>query len=276
MAPLFRNMTIFSMISFCLCSIADIAHLIIHLLAGASFSSPIEPKVSGMGDLFYYVADISFYALLLGRLYRVFEETEFKLSKVWLCILFTLLMLAVVAATWHTLVIFFFFHSWAQWLQLGMPATCVLSCNDFVLNMSLFILFYYKLKQTITTIQRFNDRESINRTVHTMFNVMAKHSVLYSVAIITNQLFFIGVMLMAFTDLGHDYFTIGLIMILVLRAIEDVVNVLALWLILPQNKHIYRCCCGCCHRCVGRTCQGIVKNGKTGMLLSATSTLSFD
>eukprot|EP01084_Bolivina_argentea_P197046 337728_1 len=259
--PLFRNLTITSIIAFCLTSFTDIIHMFIHMMEHKSFSSPIEPKISGIADMFYYIGDITFYTLLLCRVYHVFAQTQFKLSKITIYIFCIQLIISFLAAIWHTLVVAFFYHSWEQWVQRGMPATYVLSANDFLLNVSLFILFYYKLKQTIVQIQTWNENESsINNSSANLFDVMTKHSVLYSLAIITNQFFFVGVMLMCFTDLGHEHFSVGLIMIMILRSIEDLINVLALWLVLPHNKNVYSMCCCTCHRCVSAVCKAMTKH----------------
>ena len=62
---------------------------------------------------------------------------------------------------------------------------------------------------------------------------------------------------MAFTDLGHEHFSIGLVMIMVLRSIEDMINVLALWLVLKNNRLIYDKCCRKCNKCVTRVCKAM-------------------
>ena len=38
------------------------------------------------------------------------------------------------------------------------------------------------------------------------------------------------------------------------RALENIVNVIVLWLILRVNYNKYICLCGCCHKCIGKCC----------------------
>ena len=172
-------------------------------------------------------------------------------------------VISAIAAIIHTLVITFFYHSWDDWVQRGLPATYVLSANDFILNSSLFILFYVKLKQAIINIEKMHYHRRGTVLTKGLFRLMAKHSVLFGIAIITNQFFFFGVMLMAVTDLGHDDFSMGLIMILVLRSTEDLINALALCLVLKNNESLYRNCCSSCHSLTESTCRWL--NGSHGL-----------
>merc|ERR1719203_2781371 len=79
--PLFRNLTIVSLLAFCMTGIADIGHMYIHMMSPHSFANPIEPYIAGLADAVYYIGSISFYSLLLYRIYFIFQETELQLSK---------------------------------------------------------------------------------------------------------------------------------------------------------------------------------------------------
>eukprot|EP01084_Bolivina_argentea_P124589 220766_1 len=250
-SPHFRYPTIIAIYAFFFTLITDIIHVYIHLMESKSFSNPIEPKIAGLADSLYYIGTVIFYTLLVFRIHFVFNQSaQFKLSRFTLTILGVMIGISAVAAIWYIIIITFFFKSWTDWVRYGIPATYVLSANDFVLNVTLFCLFYAKLRALIKSFRKYASGNASIASTSKLFDIITKHSVLFGSAIITNQLFFAGVMVMAFTDLGQKNFTAGLLMIMTLRSIEMLVNVCALWLVLKMNVHAYICCCGSCHKCV--------------------------
>lgn len=234
-----------------------------NMMSPHSFTSPIEPYIAGVADMSYYMGSLAFYSLLLYRIYFIFKETELRLSRLTLAVMCVQVVISALAAIAHTVVITFYFHSWEDWVQRGLPATYVLMGNDLLLNGSLFLLFYVKLKEAIINIMRISHHRQGAKLTTGLFRLMAKHSVLFGICIITNQLFFVGVMLMAVTDLGHQHFSEGLMLILVLRATEDLINSLALCLVLKGNESVYRNCCAPCHSCTEASCRWL--NGSHGL-----------
>ena len=111
------------------------------------------------------------------------------------------------------------------------PASIILMVDDFILNSSLMILFIYKLRQ----VSLMND--NIDRTI---IDVMTRHTLLFGSAVITNQLFFIGLIVTFITDTFLWY-------IYVLRGFENLANIIVLYLSLQVNNTLYLSICKSCH-----------------------------
>ena len=95
----------------------------------------------------------------------------------------------------------------------------------------------------------FNDKRSI-------WNVMIKHCVLFGIALLSNQLWYVSVLVdIQSIQYVIDHWTSVLLRVYVLRAVENLINIIILWLVLKVNNDKYVCLCKCWHKCILRYCM---------------------
>ena len=133
---------------------------------------------------------------------------------------------------------------------------------DFILNISLLYLFIDKLKQILQVRLLFSSDvyRLINDDINSqeeedhdstqsrdLLRLMTRHAILFGIAIITNQVWYITVLVQYNQNinfyLSHFCF----------RTLENTANVIVLFLGLKANWNCYMCLCGCCHRNI-QTC----------------------
>eukprot|EP00483_Globobulimina_turgida_P011456 UN11478 len=107
------------------------------------------------------------------------------------------------------------------------------------------------MRGTISNIDPLVSLEAAT-SVNLITNVITKHSVLFGFAILVNQGFFISQMITNFLKINDSL--INQCMNYMLRGLENVTNVLVLWLVLRINYDEYICFCKYCHFCVTRCC----------------------
>ena len=127
----------------------------------------------------------------------------------------------------------------------------VLSFIDFPLNTTLFIIFWSKMRNSITGEVITKDYQN---KVNMITNILIKHGVLFAIAIIGNQMFFMYKMFDDLTDHQHTVIVDRIIKYSV-RVTENTINIMVLVLILRiyHNQYIYLC--KYCHLCVGKCCM---------------------
>ena len=137
-----------------------------------------------------------------------------------------------------------------------------LSICDFILNLSLFTLFIYKMKNkdSMEGIEidddgfEFPDKFPQNDGRKAIWNVMIKHSLLFGIAILMNQTWYISSIINALI-LSDTNYPLILIRSYTSRAIENAMNIVILWLVLKGNNNRYIYLCKCCHQCILRFCK---------------------
>ena len=108
------------------------------------------------------------------------------------------------------------------------------------------------MKKTIINIDPSLSREA-EQNVNLVTNVVTKHSILFGTAVFINQGFYAVLIYNHFTKNFNDPITF-ISLPFEIRAIENVANVLILWLILRINYDRYITLCKYCHLCVGKCC----------------------
>ena len=105
----------------------------------------------------------------------------------------------------------------------------------------------------IVNINPISTPEEVNANV--LSNTVVRHSLLFGITMIINQSFF-SMWIYINTDnlLDTMYFLQVQYLLWSLRALENLVNVLVLWLILRINYHRYICLCKYCHAFIGKCC----------------------
>ena len=117
--------------------------------------------------------------------------------------------------------------------------------NDALLNVILFILFIYKLRQISIVSQTFSDDQNnisyqTNKTLH----VITRHCVLFGIAILSNQLFYTSGYIISFYPPTNNTL-IGIVY--QLRGFENMINVTVLYLSMALNNDFYQKICSICH-----------------------------
>ena len=196
-------------------------------------------------DIFYYIGSISFYIIAILKVYFSFKGSAFEIKPIQLIIVICFITLSMIVSIYYCVWI-------AAWDYIPnadahlfntyeSPAIYTLMVFDFCLNFGLLSFFLYKLYQVIK-LQLSNSETSLidNQHANRFIDVMIKHSLLFGIAIISNQLWFIGLIFMLTTGKFQWY-------IFIFRGTECLVNVIALFLNLKYNKDIYMKLCFACH-----------------------------
>ena len=115
-------------------------------------------------------------------------------------------------------------------------------------SISIFVLaiFVRKIKNTMDNIDPLTSLKA-EQHVNMMTNVVAKHGLLFGIAILINPLYLIIIALSTLDVIGGFYSFFTDIGTALTQSIEGTVIVLVLWLILRINYDKYICLCKGCH-----------------------------
>ena len=253
----FKILTLIIMISFTLCTLGDIIHLMIryHFNLTSHRWNPSDAYLAGIKDILYYIGNVVFFILLFRRI-----KTSFQLSKCIMCCLTILLAIFIIFCFIYCYIILSFVgQSGSKVEQYWANASYPVSFTDFLLDACLFILFIYKIRNrhSIEGIEIADDiimsRQSIDQynNKKSIWNVMIKHCVLFGVALFLNQSWYI-INVLDNSDITLSW---ALVRGYSVRAVENVVNIFILWLVLKVNNHRYIWLCKCWHKCILRFCM---------------------
>ena len=237
------TLTITISVLFTSCSIIDLVHVTIsYYILPSSEVLLSQIIISTIADLLYFAGNIMFYILILMRIYVPFQVSKYL-------IYFLSFLIALSAATSIIYCIGMFL--WLEVMQFWIPVCIILMTNDFILNTTILIIFTVKMRKVIakTHSSSINNEENVALISDTMI----KHSLLFGIAIIINQGFFAYnvylVISLAYTHLSIRFYATYMI-----RAAENGVIVLILWLVLKVNYNKYLCLCECCHKTIRQCC----------------------
>lgn len=250
----YRNLTVITMIAFLCNIITDFIHVLVHYI---STPNELSVKTSELiiliiSDTFYYSANVLFYILLLSRIKVVFGLNNCIYNVLRLGILCSIIgsifyLFLIMLTISHPI------HDYVGYNILG------LSIIDLLLNTTLFIIFWRKMRNSITGEAITKDYQN---KVNMITNILIKHCVLFGIAIIANQMYFIYKMC---DDLIHHQHTVIIDRIFKysVRVTENTINIMVLALILRIYYNQYICLCKYCHLCVGKCCM---KNDNTNII----------
>eukprot|EP01084_Bolivina_argentea_P194808 334331_1 len=239
-----HRLTILAMIGYIITDCIDISHLTIRYLhfPDRHYQDEKEALMGSTSDATYFFGNIIFYILLLSNVYISFRLNRFMLN-------FTVgfLFLSTLSSIYWCFIVFYDSgqNNEIKFSNALNVAIIPLFISDLILNLTLFILFIYKLKTHPSLKGRIiDDITNYNKQVM-MFNVMIKHIVLFTPVIVLNQLFYIS----TFFQTGHsrDPFPILLTTTYSMRTLENISTIFILWLTLRMNKKKYICLCKCWH-----------------------------
>eukprot|EP01084_Bolivina_argentea_P180779 312321_1 len=243
---LYRNLTIIAMVAYTLTSIGDFVQLLVFdsTLIAVQLKY-IRGVLLVVKDVIYFLGNTVFYILILFRVSQPLQLNKY--------IYYTILLLigiAAIASICYCISVFMFCLApdiFASYLSdYVTPIHYTISVTDFVLNVALLIIFTRKLTTLVHSITV--DSDAAVNNVHLITNVVIKHSILFGIATIMNQSFI----------LSESILPQGLIFSVIiysLRAVENITNVLVLWLVLRINYDKYICICRYCHVCTGKCCM---------------------
>ena len=242
----YRNLTTAAMIAFTLTTIADGVHLTIKLLYFPNrVYDPFKERIpESIIDACYLFGSTTFYILILNKI-----SVPFQLNK---CIHSVLILfITLFGVTSVVYCIYILLTPANETLKYGVFILPVLYGSDLILNTHILGIFICKMRQTITDIDPRLSGEC-ERNVNLISNTMTKHCVLFGTAIITNQAFYLSFISHLTDELTV---TIQYSVPYSLRALENMINIIVLWLVLKISYDKYICFCKCCHLCVARCCM---------------------
>ena len=195
-------------------------------------------------DIFYYIGNIMFYILLLLRV-----TIPFELNKYAIITFIMLIMCYTVSSILYLIVVVVYPNG-----DFNAFRKCIISMISIDLSLNVFILLIFarKIKGIIQHIDPSISPEA-QKNVDVMANVIAKHCLLFGMAILFNQGFLVTVFIYTFMPGGVASFASDIVVGCALTS-EVTVNVLVLWLILRVNYDKYICLCKCCHIGVAKCC----------------------
>ena len=286
----FKALTTFTITIYSLCAIGDIIHVIIryqHYLKSTQWQLS-EAYLAGTIDLLFYFGNFAFFLLLIIRI-----KSSFQLSKHIIFYLSLLLIIFTITGIINSFFVFYFGgKSFTKWESQDQITEYILSITDFILSLSLFILFIYKLrnKDSLEGIEIADDLSLFNQGSEydhdgrgAIKNLMVKHCVLFGIALIANQFWYIAAIIAEVTTLTNDW-AIDLITFYIFRSVEVWIINIVLWLVLKVNNDKYICLCKCWHLCMLKYCmkedpniirEGFVVEEKEQILMSTVNEVPF-
>ena len=235
------------MISFTLCTIGDLIHVLIHY-HNASYhklkrNTISDDRYAAIVDAIYFFGDVLFYLLILLRI-----SIPFELNKGMSYLLRFIIFIFGITSTVYCICLFLHINDYnAGWNWI----VFILSFTDLLLTPCILIIFILKMKKTIINVDPSLSKES-EKNVNLMTNIMTKHAVLFGIAIFINQGFY---MTLIYDHFVNDYTVISYVSATYgIRSIETLANTLILWLLLRINYEKYITICRCCHILIGKCC----------------------
>ena len=248
----YRDLTMIAILSFTCCGIGDFTKTLVRFLeypdTPQSASNVFEEIMIIGNDIVYYIGNITFYTLLLQRIKAIFGLKGYLLN-----VLLVLIGIYVITAIIYCVMIYFVLNNPGNWRFLGY-SMAILSVDDVLLNVSLFFIFFRKLRSSIIEIDDINSKimtKNYQNQVNLILNVMIKHCVLFGIALIVNEFFF-GYNIYLFLYLKHRTIEQSSIDSYLVRTVENGMTILILWLVLKINYNQYICICKYCHICIGK------------------------
>ncbi len=249
--PYFNFLLFICFLASTLCEYCDLTRWIIAIKTGKGlFFTPLNQSMA-IANFFHQVGAFSFYIIAMARVYDCCKTTYYPINKRLMIGYTFFIVIGSITAMYYVIIVaiqpphdtYYFFPKY------NTPAMIMLMIIDFLLNATLFILFIYKLNQLLTqrlikdSIYSFGSIDDNGKT-QCDIDLIIRYSVLFTFAIITNQLFFTANMVNHVVDGVSDHFHW---IIYCFRGIENAANCVVLLLALNGNHPYYLVVCGKCH-----------------------------
>ena len=265
-----KRLTMITMLCYSISTLGDVIHLILRYqfyLTSPIWNKP-EAYLAGVKDIIYYSGNVTFFLLIFMQI-----KTSFQVSKYIMYYLSILLAVEIICSIIYSYIITYFAGATLVVAASRNVATSyVLSCNDFLLKMSLLILFVYKIRNrdSMEGVQvGYDDDSDPEDNRKAIWNVMIKHCLLFGIALCVNQTWYITTIL---ETTGY-----AVLVDYSVRSVGNVINIYILWLALKVNDRKYVYLCECWHKCILKCCmkedpdiirEGFVVNDGVGITLT--------
>lgn len=242
--------TVWIMLSFTICMAIQYTIIVARDSTNTNIFKKQKPTYEylvSVRNIFYWIGNILFYVLLLLKVTIPFDLNQ--------CLVYSLsfiIFISGIASATYCILGFVMFN---KNLRIWQILSITLLFNGIVLSLFVWSIFITKSKQTIFGIDPAASTLA-RKNVNIMMNVVAKHSLLFGIAMAFNPGYLVTVFLSA-TEIimkGGYYSEFAVYGTAIAQTLEGFINVLVLWLILRKNYKKYIRCCKCCHICVAKCC----------------------
>lgn len=255
-SKLYRNLTLICILSLTISVIGDLIHLIIRWMdfPNATYYTPDELLLITINDAIYFIGNITFYILLLLRIYNAFKS-----NRIMTAFMSFVIIICILASVSYLVIIFYYNSEYfkgpdgiIQYLTHLKYAVYPLSISTAVLDIGFFVVFFHQMRRIVVDID-------IQSAMYlNIYNVLTKQVVLFLPAVISNQLFFAYLFYVTYVlpHLAVEEYVPYLVVAYMVRTFEVVINILVLWLIININHDKYIRVCKyyhiCCARCLSK------------------------
>ena len=245
--------TILSISSCSLCIGGDTFHIIKSLLIedNDNIISSHFTLIMAITDILYYIASISFYIILIMRVYFSFQDSVYKLNKYFLYLLCILILASILLCIIYLITLFIYlpdgmkeFLNSTKWIAISF--VIIWSSLDILLS----IIFIYKLWQVIISLDIDIVNNNDNNNFDKIINLITRHCILFGLAIIANIIVLFAYIYLTF--IINNIITI--LIFYISRTFENLFIIIALFLSLNINHFIYNKLCKYFHSCFLNCC----------------------
>eukprot|EP01083_Nonionella_stella_P268493 907709_1 len=210
-----------------------------------------NPYVNVLDDFFHFSGQFLFYVIALFRIKITAQATEKPLKKRTMYLFMTLICIQLAWNMWHVCNViwaFFFLNETNEDTlhNVIVIPVMLMSFFSFVLNSSLIGLFVVKLRNVINAQQRDIGHEHPNESnslINALITALIKYTIIFGLAIFTNELFYISLIVNKYTE-SHGWY------VFLARCLENFSNISALYLAHKANDRIYHKLCNKFHECL--------------------------
>ena len=199
-------------------------------------------------DIFYFTCSVTLYIMLTHRLYSVFYDTLYKISKYFISFVVMMITIQIVTMTAYMSIIAITECEPKYFCEVVSSLAGVIALNDYILNGILFTIFIRKLRQLVVARLGENDNTMNLKHISGLLNVVVKQTIIGGNLVFVNQTF-VTVSFIQFKWGSPSDWEWYLVSVYIIRGVEGCVVCCLLYLGLSINKKTYWKVCGGCHRC---------------------------
>ncbi len=240
-----------------LSSISDLArHVYCYIINKGLYYHPFNNYMA-FADLLFACSSILFYLIAISRLQVSFYGTSYAISWYFLFCFYGLSFCFFILSIYYAIIVYLtpritvdtFYQHYA-----AIPFI-IIGSIDLILNTSLLYIFILKLKQLLSIrllncdIRNLKDYENCYtvKAYSRLLILMTRHTLLFSLAILTNQIWYIAVLIRIYVLPSHSDMHLSNLCVYN-RTLSNLSNCIVLFLSLGSNHKIYSNLCGCCHQ----------------------------
>eukprot|EP01084_Bolivina_argentea_P090265 162685_1 len=262
-SPFYKYVTIIC-VTFCaLSTIVDLIHTTIAYIRHEQSSDTYRfGTIMTIADITYFIASISLYILIIGKLYLTFKSTSYRVSNKYIIFLSILIVTSVFCMTQYLITLNN--KDTIKFLDNSVKFVYAVIINDFIIDISVLALFVYKLQQLlidtidiglihqnsdniIQIVKESADEYDFQNSQKRLVALITRQSILGSIQIFFNCTFYFKVLVDRYTVGPKFPSDLAFQTSHCLRALENLVVIGTLYLNFNLNTGLYYKICGCCH-----------------------------